>query len=647
MADQPAPVVSEPLCEGDTTIITNVLPPDLAADAFERLLEEVSWAGMSHMGGEVPRRIAVQGAVAEDGSMPVYRHPADESPPLLPFSPTVLRIKEEVEKHLGHPVNHVLIQHYRTGNDYISEHSDKTLDIVPGSFIANVSLGAERTMVFRTKRPPKEDDDNNNDNHSAATTQQSPSAPATTTTPDSNDDGANQPPQPSKQPADNHPTAAAAARTTVRAPLPHNSLCRMGLATNARWLHAIRQDKRAERDKTAAELSHGGARISLTFRQIGTFIDGDSAQPQRIWGQGAVAKARADARPVVNGQTDEAARLLRAFGAENNRAAFDWRRWYGAGFDVLHMGTPKRWFASHVSSSASSSVNPNGSRGGGEGAIANTRVALALAELGVGCARGSVEGAPVRFEDNNNYSNDPGRRPAAVAGAPVVVEGHASVLRYLDAVYGPGRRCDQMPPAEVARRVVRLERALDLLGRWTAVLGEAGLSVRDGSGSGGGGGGGGGGDEGAASKEQTETVVRLLGDELAVWDGWAAEEAAAATPTTTTTAAAAAAAMPTSAGGDSKSPSKTGSDAAASSNSASFFIAGGSQPSPADFALWPVLHDMVAVCGSGVLDSHHHLARYYAAFGARSAVAKALAVPGALQPRGQAQTQAQAKAESE
>jgi nicotinamidase-related amidase len=106
-----AAVCSEPLCEGDTTVITNVLCPDLAANAFERLLDEVSWAGMSHMGGEVPRRIAVQGAIAEDGSMPVYRHPADESPPLLPFSPTVLQIKEEIEKHLGHPLNHVLIQH--------------------------------------------------------------------------------------------------------------------------------------------------------------------------------------------------------------------------------------------------------------------------------------------------------------------------------------------------------------------------------------------------------------------------------------------------------------------------------------------------------------------------------------------------------
>lgn len=77
-------------------------------------------------------------------SIPIYRHPSDESPLLLPFSPTVSMIQKHVEKVLQHPVNHVLIQFYRSGNDYISEHSDKTIDVVPNSKIVNVSFGAER-----------------------------------------------------------------------------------------------------------------------------------------------------------------------------------------------------------------------------------------------------------------------------------------------------------------------------------------------------------------------------------------------------------------------------------------------------------------------------------------------------------------------
>ena len=513
MADQETrPVCSEPLCEGDTTVITNVLPPALAADAFERLLEEVSWAGMSHMGGEVPRRIAVQGTVAEDGSMPVYRHPADESPPLLPFTSTVRQIKDEIEKHLGHPLNHVLIQHYRTGADYISEHSDKTLDIAKGTFIANVSLGAERTMVFRTKRAPK------------------PSPTTTTTSP---------PPPP---------------RQTTRVPLPHNSLLKMGLSTNTHHLHAIRPDKRPLPAKSPAELSPAtaGARISLTFRQIATFLSAESdTQPQVIWGQGATSKTREGAREVINGQTDDAVRLLQAFGRENNLAGeFEWEEAYGAGFDVLHMGVAKRVFV-----------------GTAPGAVVDgVRVGIALAEAGVGFARGSVEGAGVRFEEN-----DPGR---------AVVEGVGGVLRYLDAVYGAGRRYDQMLPGEVAKRFGRLEKGLELGELWRGVVenGEVGEK---------------------AEEELKGEVVKVLGQELAQWEGWAKEAGSAA-----------AAATPAEDGG----------------SSGGFFIAGTSQPSPADFAVWPVLHDMVRVCGEEVLGEN--LRRYYAAFKERSSVTKALGPKG-------------------
>jgi len=44
-------------------------------------------------------------------------------------------IRDHVEKTLGHPVNHALLQLYRTSEDYISEHSDKTIDVVRGSNI--------------------------------------------------------------------------------------------------------------------------------------------------------------------------------------------------------------------------------------------------------------------------------------------------------------------------------------------------------------------------------------------------------------------------------------------------------------------------------------------------------------------------------
>ena len=214
----------------------------------------------------------------------------------------------------------MLIQLYRTGADYISEHSDKTIDVVRGSRIVNLSLGARRTMTLRTKKDA-----------------------TANITASGNEQGG----------ADNFDNGADAAVTGVqrmkqRVPLPNNSLFVMGLETNARWMHSVHMDKRLETTKDPTEW---GPRISLTFRHIGTFLTPypspgpsssagqEQAQVQQlIFGQGATGKSRAEARPVVNGGED-AERLLAAFGAENRQSEFDWEKAYGEGFDVLHFTT--------------------------------------------------------------------------------------------------------------------------------------------------------------------------------------------------------------------------------------------------------------------------------------------------------------------
>ena len=220
-------------------------------------------------------------------SFPIYRHPADESPPLLPFSSTVEVIREHVQRVINHPVNHVLIQFYRTGADYISEHSDKTIDVVRGSRIVNISIGAQRVMTLRMKK----------DRAQLLVAQ-----------------------------------GEAFRRPVQRFPLPHNSMFVMGPETNAKWLHGINHDKRFLTTKSEPERREGGARISLTFRHIGTFLTQDQT---RIYGQGAKGKTAEDARPVVNG-TREAEQLIEAFGKENHESDFDWDGNYGGGFDVLH-----------------------------------------------------------------------------------------------------------------------------------------------------------------------------------------------------------------------------------------------------------------------------------------------------------------------
>jgi hypothetical protein len=220
-------------------------------------------------------------------SYPVYRHPADASPPLLQFSPTVSRIRAVVEAHLNHPVNHVLIQHYRSGKDYISEHSDKTIDVVAGSKIVGVSIGATRNMTLRTKKD------------------------VLSSVGELEED---------------------TVRRSQKFPMPDRSMFVLGLGTNAKWLHSIRHDNRPFHTKSDEERYMDGERISLTFRNIGTFLSADGT---KIWGQGAVAKSAAEARDVVT-DWEEVEKLVDWFGRENHQSDFDWHGVYGQGSDVVN-----------------------------------------------------------------------------------------------------------------------------------------------------------------------------------------------------------------------------------------------------------------------------------------------------------------------
>ncbi|KAI9735452.1 MAG: hypothetical protein M1818_006458 [Claussenomyces sp. TS43310] len=394
--------VDDTICEGDTRVIHDLLPD--ANEIFYRVKDEVRWQKMSHQGGEVPRLIAVQGEIGSDGSKPLYRHPSDESPTLVSFSPAIQELRSEVEKRLGHRVNHCLIQFYRDGTDYISEHSDKTLDIAPGTFIANVSLGAKRTMTFRTKRQPKRDKLDTEEGDLP--------------------------------------------RSICKASLPHNSMCKMGLATNRRWLHGIRPDKRQNRERSEDERAYEGGRISITFRLIATFI---SRNQTHIWGQGAKAKYQYDARPVINGETSEAQRMIEAFGKENHDSHFDWQENYGEGFDVLHITNKRKLFLS------------------GD-AVTDLTVKIFLAEYDVSWSVSKL---------SPSFSWQAGRSPTPEPSAqvwPIVfvdndlarstLEGEIAISFYLEVFYGRGATAQDFTQSFLARGFTRRYESQKLLDQW-------------------------------------------------------------------------------------------------------------------------------------------------------------------------------------
>jgi nicotinamidase-related amidase len=258
-----------------TTLVCGALDGCVDATTFDALEAEVAWSAMHHRGGAVPRLVALQGDQLPDGALPLYRHPADEQPALRPWTPTVDRIRRAVEAHVGHPMNHAVIQLYRHGKDWISEHSDKTLDLVRPSFIVNVSLGQRRTMVLRPKRKDGE-------------------------------------------------------VAIQRISLVHGSLLRMDLETNRRWFHGIKQE--ADRQpRISLTLRHIG-----TWWHPSTGAVWGVGAPS---GSRADAEVRAQARtarsPAARDLEDraEAERMLRLFRDENVDPGFDAAA-YRPGFEV-------------------------------------------------------------------------------------------------------------------------------------------------------------------------------------------------------------------------------------------------------------------------------------------------------------------------
>lgn len=370
--------------EGDSRIVPNI---DLPTHAFDRVRKEVTWQKMYHLSGQVPRLVAVQGRVQDNGAIPIYRHPADESPPLKEFSPAVDEVRVAAERHLGHPLNHVLIQLYRDGQDSISEHSDKTLDVVRGSSICNVSLGAERVMVLRTK--------------SSATEVKN----------------------------------GESGRTTQRVPLTHGSLFVLGEKTNMRWLHGIRPDKRPDTTKSTEEKAFGGERVSLTFRHIGTYTNSIT---KTIWGQGAVGKTPETGQPVIHGDQEETARLIRAFGQENRSTEFNWDEVYGGGFNVVNFTT-----------TAPAQLAFSGD------VVADLRVKLGLGENGIRYE--IVDHSALEIESDNSS-----KRPLYADSHGKSVAGDLAILKHLTQRPGESTR----PGVDVLKGGHHLPWIEDLRVRW-------------------------------------------------------------------------------------------------------------------------------------------------------------------------------------
>jgi alkylated DNA repair dioxygenase AlkB len=121
--------------------------PD-ADQALAALRAELAWEqrAIVVLGRRVlqPRLIAWAGALG-------YRYSGQTLEP-RPFTPAVARLLARLRAETSVPLNHVLVNRYRTGDDSMGLHADAEPELGPDPLVATVSLGASRRFVVRPRR---------------------------------------------------------------------------------------------------------------------------------------------------------------------------------------------------------------------------------------------------------------------------------------------------------------------------------------------------------------------------------------------------------------------------------------------------------------------------------------------------------------
>lgn len=71
--------------------------------------------------------------------------------PAAPIPPLIAEVAEVAARHAGHGFDNCLANFYATGDRTMGFHADSYDRLVPTSWIAIVSLGAARPLVFRSR----------------------------------------------------------------------------------------------------------------------------------------------------------------------------------------------------------------------------------------------------------------------------------------------------------------------------------------------------------------------------------------------------------------------------------------------------------------------------------------------------------------
>lgn len=137
------------LPDADLALLAHWLAPACADLWFRQLLEQTPWQQprVRLYGREypVPRLLAWYGDAGAS-----YRYSGLTHQP-LPWTPLLAQIRARVVEAVGQPLNGVLLNYYRDGQDSMGWHSDDEPELGANPLIASLNLGATRRFDLRRK----------------------------------------------------------------------------------------------------------------------------------------------------------------------------------------------------------------------------------------------------------------------------------------------------------------------------------------------------------------------------------------------------------------------------------------------------------------------------------------------------------------
>ena len=117
---------------------------------FNQLAEEIAWVNDEIL--IFGKKIITKRKTAWYGDKPFAYTYSHKTKIALPWTGTLLEIKNKIEEISNEKYNSCLLNLYHDGNEGMGWHSDDEKMIAPKSAIASVSFGAPRKFVFKHKK---------------------------------------------------------------------------------------------------------------------------------------------------------------------------------------------------------------------------------------------------------------------------------------------------------------------------------------------------------------------------------------------------------------------------------------------------------------------------------------------------------------